>query len=400
MIVQFIKHLATTKFDYVIAAPTNKAVKNIELLARTNTISIKATTLAKLLNLQPEIDNSKGDEIFVVREDKEISQDIILVDEYSMISSENLKMLDSKTPRSKIIFVGDPAQLPPVGEKKPPVESFPLVRIGTSLSEVVRYDGAIAHIAEQIRSESKYDHILYPYATTKDESITCLSRDKWTNQACEFIKSEEFKKNPNHARILVWRNRTADKLNDMVRSYLWGKDCKPFEVGDLLIAKTPVFRKVTDSKKQNWVIMINNSEECRVMGLGEIESTEMGIFMKKHTFEYFSVPVLSEGGTKMNLRILTPKSKARMDEVKKETKDYILKSPKASRGKLWVQYYNLDRSFDNTPFAYSLTTHKAQGSSIDHVFLATYDLRGCPDLQKIQYTAFTRAVNKVWTPLL
>ena len=69
-------------------------------------------------------------------------------------------------------------------------------------------------------------------------------------------------------------------------------------------------------------------------------------------------------------------------------------------GKPWVQYYNLDRSFDNTPFAYSLTTHKAQGSSIDHVFLATYDLRGCPDLQKIQYTAFTRAVNKVWIPLL
>ena len=42
-------------------------------------------------------------------------------------------------------------------------------------------------------------------------------------------------------------------------------------------------------------------------------------------------------------------------------------------------------------FAYAITTHKAQGSSIDYCFIDVPDMRGCPDLQKILYTALTRA---------
>lgn len=47
----------------------------------------------------------------------------------------------------------------------------------------------------------------------------------------------------------------------------------------------------------------------------------------------------------------------------------------------------------------SHNTHKAQGSSIDYVFLDTEDLPGCPDLQKILYTALTRAKIRVFIPI-
>ncbi|MDJ0679822.1 MAG: helicase C-terminal domain-containing protein [Xenococcaceae cyanobacterium MO_167.B52] len=50
------------------------------------------------------------------------------------------------------------------------------------------------------------------------------------------------------------------------------------------------------------------------------------------------------------------------------------------------------------PFAYAITTHKAQGSSIDYCFVDVADMRHCPDLQKILYTALTRATKTAFIP--
>ncbi|MDJ0689664.1 MAG: ATP-binding domain-containing protein [Xenococcaceae cyanobacterium MO_188.B32] len=50
------------------------------------------------------------------------------------------------------------------------------------------------------------------------------------------------------------------------------------------------------------------------------------------------------------------------------------------------------------PYAYAITTHKAQGSTVDHAFVDATDMKGCPDLQKILYTALTRAKDRVFIP--
>jgi len=50
----------------------------------------------------------------------------------------------------KILFVGDPAQLPPVLESDTPV--FKKVRFRASLTEVVRHDSDILNIATEARN--------------------------------------------------------------------------------------------------------------------------------------------------------------------------------------------------------------------------------------------------------
>ncbi|VEP18225.1 hypothetical protein H1P_7060002 [Hyella patelloides LEGE 07179] len=50
--------------------------------------------------------------------------------------------------------------------------------------------------------------------------------------------------------------------------------------------------------------------------------------------------------------------------------------------KQWQSYFDLSRMFDDVGYAYSLTTHKAQGSTIDYVFLDVADMRGCSDQAK------------------
>ena len=67
--------------------------------------------------------------------------------------------------------------------------------------------------------------------------------------------------------------------------------------------------------------------------------------------------------------------------------------------KRWNDYFDLSRMFDDVGYAYALTTPKAQGSTIDYVFLDVNDTKGCSDKpkgmaslrQKLLYTALTRA---------
>ena len=135
------------------------------------------------------------------------------------------------------------------------------------LSTIVRYDGEIASVAEAIRSDCRYNKIVYPFQSTEDGTIVRIDRAKWLESAIAFFKSDEYKKNSDYVRFLVWRNRTAASLNDYVREQLWGKNVPKYVIGDRMIAKTPVFRPNPSVKGKNkWQIIMNNSEECEVIG--------------------------------------------------------------------------------------------------------------------------------------
>lgn len=402
LVVRLIKELLKEKnLSIICASPTNKAAKNLAKLAEENKLEgIETITLAKLLGLFPEINSEKGIEEFIMMDRNSIDYNLILIDEYSMVSGENLKNIHEKSSaKAKVIFIGDAAQLPPIGESDPPVEKFNLIKSEAELKEIVRYDGELLRISEKIRSDAVYNRKLYPFTSTKDNSVTCLNFKEWTKKGCEIIKSKGFQDNPNICRFLVWRNKTAESINNTVREYLWGETLLPFEIGDLLIAKTPVFRECYNpvKKRNEWGIVVNNSEECTVISPAVLMSKSLNVIGFKSNFEYWEVPTISESNHKIKLRILTPESEITLKTIQEQVKAKIL-AIKGNKKGAWYEYQTLAKTFDNTPFAYAITTHKAQGSSIDNVFLATYDLKGCPDLQKIQYTAVTRTKSKLWIP--
>jgi ATP-dependent exoDNAse (exonuclease V) alpha subunit len=88
-------------------------------------------------------------------------------------------------------------------------------------------------------------------------------------------------------------------------------------------------------------------------------------------------------------RILTKES----EQFRSEKMKYYVQK------KQWNRYFNLSRAFDDVTYSYALTVHKAQGSSIDYVFLDTEDMRYCPDLQKMLYTALTRTKIRAFIPM-
>jgi hypothetical protein len=387
LIAELIKWLKLQQIDYVVAAPTNKATKNIKSIASIAGVTINAMTVAQLLGQQPRLNEETGIEEFTIKSKAKLDFDIVIIDEFSMVSSSNFaemeKALGAKT---KVLFVGDAAQLPPVGESEPIVATTPLITHEATLTEVIRYDGDLSKVAEQMRTEPRYQTNLYPFQTTADQSIICLPYQAWLSAAANLIKSPEWQVDPNYCRILVWRNNTAESINNWIRLQLWGENALPFQIGDLLIAKKPVFRESkfnqssSTKKKKEWNIIVNSSEECQITG--------ECLASQNAQFSWYEIPVITEGGSRHKLKILDAGSELKRQEL---IKDYRSK-------KEWYKAADLDKAYDYCPYAYCLTTHKAQGSSIDHVFLHTRDMRGCPDLQKLQYTGLTRTKIKAYVP--
>jgi len=390
LICHLMEWLTEREFTFVAAAPTNKAAKNLKQVALTTGVDIDVKTIAQLLGQQPEINEETGLEEFTTNNDAQFDDyEVIVIDEFSMISRGNFDAIVdavAMTIDTKVIFVGDSAQLPPVKEDNSIVATSEYIDSTATLDEIVRYEGEIAVVAEKIRTEDKYQKTLYPFQTSEDETIVTQPRKEWLETVIEYFSCDEYKANADYTRLLVWKNKTALAANKFVRSRLWGKDAPTYVPGDRLIAKKPIFRPRPGRKGKNkWGVLINNSEECTVSEPPLIKQ----LTFDKEIYTCFSLPVVTDNGTPFDLSVLTEESEQFRSE---KIKYYVEK-------KQWNRYFDLSRMFDDVSYAYALTVHKAQGSSIDYVFLDTEDMQYCPDLQKMLYTALTRTKIRAFIPV-
>ena len=367
-----------------VGAPTNKAARNAESIARTqHMVFVGASTIASLLGQQPEINEDSGKEEFKSNSARvKIGEyDIVFLDEFSMIGQKDLDQILEITQYKdvKLVFVGDPAQLPPINCKKSPVLDLAGRgdSMGAQLTEVIRYEGDIAHIAETIRTDPLYASQRYPFMTTVDDTITVLSYYDWMNFAINDMRSTKFQENINHARILAWRNATCDKYNRTVRKHILGvgdTEKEQWVEGDRLIAKKPLFRSI-DGRE---MIVACNSDEFIIQG--DKKMLEDG----KTGMTYWSVPAMNAAtGGAITLRIATDLTKHQVEA----------RLTKAKAEKEWRTFYFYSKRYDDIAYAYAITTHKAQGSTIHRVYIDVRDMGGANELQQLQYTALTRAAE-------
>ncbi len=93
----------------VLAAPTGRAAKRL-----TEVTGADASTIHRLL--ETDIDPATGQLFFTRNEDNPLKADAVIVDEMSMVDIQLLSSLLRAIPQGKrLILVGDPDQLPPVG---------------------------------------------------------------------------------------------------------------------------------------------------------------------------------------------------------------------------------------------------------------------------------------------
>ncbi|MEZ7136161.1 ATP-dependent RecD-like DNA helicase [Komagataeibacter sp. SM21] len=369
--------------EVVFTAATHKATA--VLRARVGNLA-PCRTIHNVLSLQPGAQD--GREVLQRADRPEpITADVIVIDECSMVGSELMRWVRELVPDRFVLFVGDPAQLPPVGEAISP--SF-AIRSASHLNTVVRQaaDNPLVAAATAIR-ESQGGPLDWSWcrASHHDGAGLFVPRapDEWMRRA---FTSDEFRADSDAFRYLCWTNARVDAINRIVRRWVHGGETPtPFVAGERVIARTPVM----DVEGRR--VMVATNEEAEVAA---IRPTVL-----RHAFPATSkvagwttelpiheVVLRTLAGDETPVPILRPG--ADMGAIERR-----LKNEAAQDRARWQHRFVFRRGIGRLQAVYAMTVHTAQGSTFGRVFVDVGDIarRASANLletQQLLYVAATR----------
>jgi len=399
-------------YGVVVSAPTHKAKKVIM-----NTTGKQGQTLHGLLGLRPDVDldnfNPNDPKFNPIAPPKITDYNFVIIDEASMINIElyNLIIEKTKGSRTKVLFMGDPAQIPPVGER----ESIAFNRhSGTNefhqLTKIERQNDTnpLAFVYDALRNNLNRLDGGITRKTKMNELgegvIFTTNKPEFRRAILSRFKSEEFKKDTDFAKVIAWKNDTVMSSNKIIRDELFGTKTDIVEIGDILMG----YRSVSDEKQRYNII--ENSADYRVVEKSELEENKHGL-----------------KGYRVKLREDLPRGRFRFEDVfiidvnnfdnlhlYGQMHDFFRDLGKDNK-KMWKTYYEFRRSnllmktIDKYPtgllrgsgdvivkdldYGYAITGHKSQGSTYSHVFVMENDIyqnRTQKERQQILYVALTR----------
>lgn len=364
----------------VLTAFSNKATKVLETMAAHWQLDIDAMTCCKLLGLRPVINEEDGTQVFQPDRKQRNQTDryeLVIVDECSMVNEELWRLLINEISnlyrRTQILFVGDPAQLPPVNESES--ACFRQIFLKSELTEVVRYGGAIGVIAEDLRRNLERDRFpRFQTDTNLDKTEGCfvIPRSIWETLMLRAFTSDAYATNPDQVRALAYTNRRVAHLNRMIRRAIYGPTALRFVPGERLIALNPCLDEDN--------IILPTSAECEVLEVRRGRQGEWPIwFLSVETEErnYKTLQVLHESGAS----------------------EMQLKLDGLARERRWMEFWDLKQQFHEVDYAYSLTIHKSQGSTFQDVFVDIPSMAVNPNVierNQLCYVAFTRAAKRLF----
>ena len=215
--------------------------------------------------LRRELDAFRKEELLFTATDFEPSPDVRLyiVDECSMLGAEPYEVIAlSLIKHGKVLFMGDPNQLFPVGEGLSPTFGNPWI---ADFQDVQRAGGYIAALAKEVIACQNLDtakRILYDVQHWKDFDIenpweipdgeaAIVSRNDAKAMFQHWAQTEE--RSGYSYRMVTYKNETVDKAN-MSSLKFGGLSCPP--VGSNIIANKPVSRWCFKSPSK--VILLNS----------------------------------------------------------------------------------------------------------------------------------------------
>jgi ATP-dependent exoDNAse (exonuclease V) alpha subunit len=368
-------------------APTNKAVKVLSRMASEwNLQSVDTMTIHQMLGLELKPSRDGGMKLEPKGIDYLYHYDLIVLDEASMVDEElwmHAMFGLANSSSAKLICMGDPAQLPPVGEQVSQVFS---ITDKAELTEVVRQakDNPISELVDLARQAVYDSSVVIPKQSKQnlDEGIWWIDRAEWLHHLVAAFKSEGFQSDADHARALAWTNRECDWLNNYVRSKIYEPDVDPFVEGELLIAREPIFR--------DGEIVLPTSSECRVFGVER---------SFRDGYRCWNLEVISDVGGMYDFQVLHRNERSRylqdLSELEQQARQQWTKPN-------WKAYFELKQQFAYLDYGYAITTHKSQGSTFQNVFVVDPDIDCNPNREEAaqcRYVAYSRAAKRLFNTL-
>ncbi len=414
---KFLKKVDELGLCWTVVAPTHKAVGVLREGLKSESMQPTwfPSTIHRLLRLK--LKRQADVEICEKTDQTDSSLEnlgLVLIDEASMIDSKLLEITleCARCNSTRLVFVGDPAQLPPVGESSSSV--FLMKRaVNTELKEVVRHQGPVLKLAKIIRDGQipcKQPPIL-PIISSKKGNVGILDRNSWLEKAKSILRLSSLEDDPDRARILCYTNRIVDNLVPHARRAIHGEMADQYQVlpGEVLISRKAVM--VNASLNEDEVgdepdILISSNREMVVEDVipNSFDLASLGIHQD---FEN-SLPVIETQIAKVScdqkefsLRLIPQigsKSRVDLDFALNELSNKARERGKKNSASIWKLFFFIRDSFACLGPASVLTIHRSQGSTFGEVFI-TSDVFWPKDLEfrkRLVYVAVSRASKGVW----
>ncbi len=406
MIDAVVKFLPDVKMKSVLLAPTGRAAKVMSVYAQKN-----AYTIHKKIYVKRTID---GVSQFVLGKNLHTNT-IFIIDEASMISSGvtiNLGVLGKRSliddlieyvysgKNCHLMFVGDVAQLPPVGEKtsmslsiEEMLQSFHFGNhFSAELIDVVRQNETSGILLNATHLRENLDQNSFPKLRLTQD-VTRISG----HELEEYLDDAYRKYGEDGVVILTRSNKWANLYNQNIRHRILGHE-EELDSGDrLMIVKNNYYWLEDDSKMG----FIANGDVVRVKRVGKIEELYDFRFANV-VVDFPDYPEEPELDVKIILDSIMIESPSLPRTKLKElylavSEDYADEKNKRKRLEKVFQdpYFNALQ----VKFSYAVTCHKAQGGQWPAVFIdqgyLTEDMLGY-EHNRWLYTALTRASEEVY----
>lgn len=401
-----------------IVAPTHKACKVAKKFINSNRDEEEdgiyiPITLAKALGKIPDVKVQDGKRVFVQKSKVKPLSGVIIIDEASMISAEDLEKLNNLlTPDAIILYILDPIQLPPIEAKGdiPPV--YELKMPEATLTKTMRFysDSNIGKITSIMRnkkidlSDASWKRFNKFFDSAEDIKVY-TDETLFLKSLINDMNKMDWQNNPDSIRCLSYTNRQVDKYNDYVKLEYFGNDSSSPISGEVFIAKRP-FKRLTPDSTPNEIFaakrpaqFIQNGEEFTTL---ELIGTDTFIHPK-----YLNLPIdferwscLKEDGTQFVANLVCRKSESNFNKIDADLTEKALNA-KSYKGKkiAWAKRYSFAECFDNCKRAYALTVHSSQGSTFDHIYFDMSSMLGSYNSKRIRralcYTAMTRPTTSM-----
>ena len=348
----------------------------------------KVTTAHTLFKLRPTATKT-GKEVLTPTSKCDIpTGSLVVIDEASMIGNEFLKAIVDivKEKFLKILFIGDPFQLPPPKDKcsifDGSLHTFRLTTIHRQAggNPVLDKANEFREYMEGIRTE---EPVIETCINNKGEGIHMLSHkdfvNKFVGKYMDYSAGAEV-----DIPLCTFTNESAISYNNMIRKAAFFLDgvIQPFYEGERLISNTAVM----ESDK---TILTNNEV---VYGQEYVEAT-------KHDIPGYLVTVHGDYDKylRSNVKeVFAPKNKSVVDQVLFKLKGEAIKSKSKH---IWKEFYAVKNSLADLRPPFAGTTHKAQGGTFPAVFIDKTNINKCRNKAtraRLFYVALTRASENVY----
>jgi len=425
--------------NYVLAAPTGKASKVIAKKTRSPAYTVHKTIYSfKDIKeyREADIDGSETFKFYAQLNVNEMSADtVFIVDEASMLADtyqeaeffrfgsgyllrDFLKFvnLDHNDHHKKVIFIGDDAQLPPVGMNfSPALDADYLYRehhvrsTSYELTEVVRQkaDSGVmcnslklraslkAGVFNQLDVELNYPDIRKVEPADLMEAYLASCGGK--------INGESI--------VIALSNADVTAFNRRIREHFF-PGCPQVVPGDkvMAVSNSNAFGFFISNGDFGQIRQVSAESKCRTVTLRRkssdtqrVETIEVALRFREVLVgfrdlddrpRFFTAKILED-------LLYSEQPTLSSDENKALYLDFCIRHPHLERGSLeFKQTLMADPYFNalRLKFGYAITCHKAQGSEWNHVFVKckTHQSQLSADYFRWFYTAITRTASRLY----